>query len=417
MARIDRRFARPVVLLAIGVTLGACSATDLGPATVLDANAEFVLALYVCADGALEERALATINALEAVDFPSRSVAVTALLDLPQGGALLRLVHDPQDSPAVTSVPWDVPGITDPDSPDGAIAMGEVTTLQGYLIRLSELFPGRPIHLAISGAGRGYRSCCIDAQPNPDELTTAELAAALRGTSVRTVSLDASFTAAIEVAYELASRVPEVEHLLAPQADGPEEGWPLAAALEKMPTQPAIGSDIAAEFVAALSAEAEHPNRDEARFSAVSLRFIRAVETALSALSRELEALVVDGASRDALRSFLFHEPEGFYATPGDLSLDLRDLAGAAIGAYPALQNEGLALALAVEAAVSSDSHGISAHYIPLDEHGIAEPGHDPDYRKGDPAAELSFVSVSDWVPAPSTSSGLLYTLFLHPWK
>lgn len=440
------RTVAAAVLFGVAVLLGACR----GPLVVETTSAhrppgdgdeperEWTVAVYMSGDNELEAEALADLNEMEAADLDGAPISVVVLLDRAEGFSsaagdwsgtrLYEVEPDPlgDASPIVSRrVSSTQLGI------DAAVEVelntGDPRTLTRFLTFVGAEYPARNTGLIIWGPGGGYRAVSVDDGSGGDPLATAELPQALETHPPDVVALDLALGAQIEIACEI-DRFART--LLASQHTVGTSGWNYTHFLERLAAgtgDEAAGEEGAsggAEFEeAAVLAYAEaYAEKAGACISATDLSAVGEVSRALDALSRKLLAEADTAARRDALREVLFEEVEGFFRTPGDLNLDLTDLAVTVGAAYPEVAGEARALEHAVGRAVSASwcspganegARGLSVHFIPVDAGGYAYPPHAEDYFAGRAVdLPLRFVSESAWVPDEDAGAGLLYRLW-----
>jgi hypothetical protein len=421
---------------------GSLLAVACAPGTVLDPSAvteltrpgnEWLIVVYMSADNELESRALEDINEMEAGfyragDRLSQTVSVVVLLDRSAAHSaelgdwsdtrLFEIVADERGdaarivSPRLSSVEL---GIASDDTEE--LNTGAPGTLSRLLAFAAAAYPAERTALVVWGLGGGYRAVSVDDGNGSDLLLTAELGEALDGHDVQTVAMDLPLGAQLEIACELNGYAGE---LLASQDAVDTDGWEYDAFLVALARQPS-GEDAFAR--AAIEAfRAERHGTPGSCISAVDLTEVPTVAAALDELSVRLHDIADTEADRQAVREMLFNEVEDFYRTPGELSLDLKDLAAVSARSYPSVEPAARALSAAVEQAVreswcaagaNPDAHGLSLHFVPLDAEGYAFPPHAPAYFRGRVVSHpLRFVASSRWVPDDERGAGLLYRLW-----
>jgi hypothetical protein len=411
--------------------------------TAVFARRSWTIVVYMSADNELEANALQDMNELEAGGAEAAGITVLALLDRAPA-------HDTSDGDWTDTrlyrVRDDANGLDATivserlASPELGLAsdaateldMGNPSTLTALLAFAARSFPAEHLALVIWGHGTGWRLGRSDAGPRRplsgvrvagfddssagDPLYTAEIAAAMAGSGVEVLGLDVCLGAMLETAYELRECA---QILVASEDVTSPDGWEYHGLLQRL----AAGDLSRDAFVAAaVDAYAEqYATTAGSTISALDLGRIGAVNESLNAFSDALWAAVSGDADRLGLRQLLFSGVEDFYVTPGDLNLDLVDLADVVKGAYDWADAEADALKAAVAASVLREWHheqenpraaGLAVHYVPLDALGMPV-AHDEAYIRGRTVSSpLAFVSDSTWVPNLDGKTGLLYRLW-----
>jgi hypothetical protein len=411
--------------------------------TAIFARRTWTIAVYMSADNELEAGALEDLNELEAGGAEAAGIEVLVLLDRAPGhdtsegdwtGTRLYRVRDDPDGldRAVASERLASEELGLELQADAELDLGDPAVLGGFLRHVRSSWPAEHLALVIWGHGTGWRSAArapergsrasgirvagIDDTSASDPLYTSELASALKGEGIEVLGLDVCHGAMVEIAYELVGRA---SVLVASQDVTASEGWAYQRFLELL-----ASSDRSRDaFVgAAVDAYAEaYATTAGSTISAVDLGAVDAVNQALNELSDSLHDAVSGAADRGALRDLLFDGVEDFYVTPGDLDLDLADLAREVRETFDWADVEAAALESAVSAAVLREWHheqgnprasGLAVHYVPLDASGLPVV-HDDAYIRGRAvAAPLAFVADSSWVPDFDGETGLLYRLW-----
>ncbi len=374
-------------------------ATTFRPST-----SPWAIVLYMDASGDLRAQAAADLSAMEAVGLSGTGITVLALVDDGTRARLYEVADDPAGpSPTVSSIPIAVPALgIDPAGPDVTLDMSDPATLSELLSFVEEAYRPERRALILWGAGSGYH-------------IAAFLSPALRGTMLDVIGFDASFSASVEVAWELRS---SARLMVASQAIVSEAGWDYGGALRRFVDSDRAAGSLVDAIVAACVAAGDSVRTT---ISAIDLTRLAPVMAALNDLSDALYHGIADAAARDSMRSSLFYDVESFYATPGDLSIDVGELGVIVRRDHGLAEAEAAALAHAVRSAVRSNhrgsrhpaASGMSIHLIPLRADGTAGCGHASRYFRGSPgSAPLAFVSDSTWVPVYPAGPGLLYRLF-----
>lgn len=390
--------------------------------------AEWAIAVYMSADNELEPQALEDLNEMEAAALGGTAVSVVVLLDRANGHTtadgdwtgtrLYEVTPDPMGmSATVVSKRLASPrlGITAAGTEERNTGAAE--TLSAFLDYVREAYPARRTALVLWGLGSGYEAVSVDDGNGSDLLLTGEVSDALEAHDLDVIGLDLAFGAQLEIAYEFRSHAAT---LVASQQAVSADGWEYGRLLSSLATNPE--SESAFETAALTTFRSARADTPGATISVVDLTGADAVFAALDELSTALIEQAATASARNELRRFLFEEVEDFYRTPGDLSLDLGDLATRVGAAYPAVSEEAATLEAAVDEAVQNNwaaeganeaASGLSVHYVPVDGAGYAYPPHDSAYFAGRIGEHrLSFVTNSVWVPNDSAETGLLYRLW-----
>ncbi|MFP4376802.1 MAG: clostripain-related cysteine peptidase [Spirochaetales bacterium] len=436
--------ALTLLYLLVLLLLGSCSAGNpfSGTTTELASRGgRWAVVIYVAADNDLEAQAIEDINELEAAGIAGSEVTVVALVDRAPGydssngdwtgTRLYEIANDPGGmNDSIVSIPLSVPelGIT-VGGADAELNMGDPATLSALLDFARTRYEPDHLGLILWGHGSGYRAgvrepiepngsraTSFDDSSSGDALLTAELGGALSTAGVSLLGLDLCFGAGIELAYELRSAVPI---MVASQGLIPADGWEyddlfirfLASDLSPR----AFGTSIVESFAASASTQAG------ATIASIDLNEIGNVNSALNEFATGLEAQILTDALRSEVRAKLFYSVEDFYATPGDLNIDLGHMAKVIGDEFDLVDTESARLASAVDRAIidrwtgsaALDATGLSVHLVPLESDGSAAASHDNGYLR-DSGVEygLEFVRDSTWPPSLSEETGLLYRLF-----
>lgn len=412
---------------SIGTLLGSAGAGS--PEEV----AAWTVVVILCGDNELEEKALADLNEMEAIDLTGTGIDVVAAVDRASGydvsngdwtgTRLFAVEYDPGGvnhtivSPAIPCPPLGIDVTNDVE-----VDLTAASTLSILLDYATVRFPSQRRAVVIWGQGSGWRSVAYDSSSG-DYLYTPEFAAALRD-PIDVIALDTSFGATLELAYELRS---SDAVLIASQDQVDTFGWRYDSFLSML----ADSDGSVASFVdaAAGAYELEYSGHPTATISAVDLGEADGVAAGVSDLARSVIATITDSSVRSAYRNAFFYDVEDFYTTPGDLFVDLYDLADVAGVTASGPQAASVVTAAAhlnsaIEQAVihtwsgsaNPRAHGLSIHLIPLLANGIAASSHDDAYIRGRPVMfPLRFVMDSAWVPNLIDGSGLLFHLFYAP--
>ncbi len=397
------------ITIAAAAVLAGCSGATMLPdwaTTRLAPATDWAVVLFMRASAHLDSQAVADLAAIESADLAGSGVTVLALVDRTAGGSPsgwtgTRLYEFPH------SVPVAVPVLgIDPAGPEVSLDMHDPGMLRTLLGFVEERYRPRRRALVLWGEGGGYHLAGF-------------LSEALAEGGVDLLGLDMSFGATVEIAWEVRR---SAGLLVASQGVVPAAGWDYEAALRRLANSDRTPRAFA-EAIVATYAEASG-GAPQATMSAVRLDRIEEVMHALNSFSSAVSAGITDATIREAVRGTIFYDVEDFYATPGDLAVDISDLAAVVSRDHGIAAAEAARLEEAVGEAVHPNhrgpadprAHGISVHLIPLRSDGSAASSHHENYlnRPGEPSP-LSFVAHSTWVPTLPAGPGLLYRLFYEP--
>lgn len=395
----------------------------------------WTLLLYVNADNDLESAAIADLNELESSEWAQAQVF--ALVDRAPGydtsnedwtGArLYRIELDTKPDQTIRSHTIELPALG--MSPEAELNLGEPAVLGTVIDHLRSLSPTEKFALVLWGHGSGWRAGREPApvvgrafgydESDDDTLFLHELGSALSGRSVDLLAMDLCYGAMLEVAAELAG---DVSLLVASEGIVPESGWDYASFLELAAVENA-GDPTPAKFaeLAVQAGSESWASVAGATISAIDLAAIGPVLDAHNSLSDALYDLGEASEVRTAITAVLFNDVEDYYATPGDLNVDLGDLAAVVAAEFPEVAGPAAELDAALSTAVIAEWHhgqgnprstGVAVHYVSLDSGGLPI-GHDQSYFQGYPTpTPLAFVQSSTWVPVYDNGPGLLYRLW-----
>jgi len=400
--------------------------------------------IYMCADNDLESAAIADFNEVEAAPL-SDWINVLILLDRSPGGdatngdwsdtRLFQAKEDPAgENIDIVSEELSCPELGLGPGIARELNMGDAATLRGFREFASRRYPADRTAVILWGHGTGYRSpsriypegiagwkgVTVDFTSTEDPLSTSEIRTALEAAPATSrpdvLALDSCYGALLELAYEVRATC---NVMIASEERVPASGWDYFNVLTRFS---AGDGTLASFYTAAVSAFEE----SYALFTGatISVLDLGSTQTVFSALEQAVTALLdatALRASRDRLRELLFTEAEDFYATPGDLNLDLWDVGRIAARFAPQCAASGSALQSAVEnlvitswhhASGNPGAHGVAIHFVELDDTGYAC-GHSEEYFHDAVVPHpLAFVADSSWVPDLTHEQGLLYRLW-----
>jgi hypothetical protein len=265
-----------------------------------------------------------------------------------------------------------------------------------------------------AGPAGGTKALSLDAASGRDTLVTPELGSAISGRGLSVVGLDVCYGAMLEIAYEIRH---DTEYFIASQDVVSTDGWEYDSFLSLLvdgELSPRGFADAAVDHFAGA-----YQSTQRAAISAIDLKEIDAVYTALNGLASTASAAVSSEETRVRIRRGIYDEVVGFYETPGDLAVDLGSLASFVSGRLPEVSADASILADAISSAVyrnyddgNPETSGLSVHYVPVDAAGFPL-RHASAYFRGTLVGKaLEFVEGSSWVPNEQDESGLLYRLW-----
>lgn len=407
--RARRKFSGTgLALVVIALSAGCPAATLLSDSetTELASTTEWAVIMYMPAGPALDSQAIVDLEAIDAAGLEGTGVRVLALVDREGGGTAsgwtgTRLYEIPH------MIPIGVPELQiEPGASDVSLDMNDPRTLRALLSFVEERYRPRSRALILWGEGTGYHHAVF-------------LSEAMAGGGVDLLGLDMSFGATMEIAWEIRG---VADLIVASQGVVPVSGWDYEGALRRFIASDRTGDSLAEAIVTSYAES--RGSAPHATISTIRLDRIEPVMDALNAFSDAVRAAITDAGTREAVRASMFYDVEDFYATPGDLAIDLGDLPVVVSLGHGIAEDEAARLERAVYEAVGRNyrgpanprASGISVHLIPLRSDGSAAASHHENYlnRPGETAA-LSFVGRSTWVPTLPSGPGLLFRLFYEP--
>lgn len=392
-----------------------------------DADRIWTIAVYMSGDNDLEADAIADFDEMEAVDLSGTNVSVVVLFDRTPGfdssngnwtdTRLYEITHDPDDSAsqfASTRLSSTELGLSEDTETELNMASDE--TLARFLRFVGSEYPAEHTALVLWGYSSGYSGVAVDDTSGGQILSTPSVGTALGEEPVDVVAIDSRFGAQIEIAYEIEDGA---DLLVASQESPGSAGWDYDLFLSSL-----IESDLSIEAFsesAISSYSSVYSTTAGATISSVNLAAIDNLNTSLNAFSVAVHAAIADGTTRDAFVQGVFDNAEDFVEVPGDLYIDLWDLADYVESDHAFAEAEATALKTSVSEAVRAEwhsdigntgAHGISVLYVPVDANGLPVTHADNYFRTRSVSDPLSFVGQSDWVPNDTDESGLLYRLW-----
>ena len=410
--------AATAVILAGAVALSSCTdglVVGADRTSLLTAPGVPWLILVYIAPG--DDLAAATISLkqMESAGLEGTGVVVSVLVT-GERSRLYEVVDDVTGRDTVVSIPLASSELgLDPDG-FGVLDAGNPHTLANFLRFARDRYRPERVALILSGVGRGVRAPIVDPMMNR-ELSAASIAHVVATVAVASsgtldvIGFDSAFTAGIELAYEMRHGA---KILVASQGAVPRVGWGWELMLRRFVAGERTAESFAASIVGSVDGSASPPEA----VSAIDLRGIERVNAALNAWSVAAFASIPNDLLRRALRYTLFYDLVDFYTTPGDLSIDLVDLAAVVAANHGVAIDEAAELQDAVGSTVlatwslAGRASGVSVHLIPLEPDGAAAAHHAAWFRGYDGPDRLAFTDRSDWSIGSAGGHGLLYRLF-----
>ncbi len=300
-----------------------------------------------------------------------------------------------------------------------AINHADPSLLRAFMAELNLRAAGGPVALQLTGSGSGYRQDSVGAAVSSDHgqreqsiirssggegLRVEAVGAALQGSGLALLVLDAPRTAAIEIGLELSATA---ELILAAPDDPGVEAWDARALLGALsqglePQETELGSaDPPPVAIVADALEAVH-----AAFDVLCREAVRHLSTEPDQVAAIRDALFA-GAVPDA------------WTTPGDLSLDLGSLVSYLGEAVPTLRDEVHAVQDALNRALlpapwsETDRVQFGVHFVPLSALGAPVRHRDEYFADAADMMPCRFVRESAWAPRHGGSQrGLLNVLW-----
>ncbi|TVQ28234.1 MAG: hypothetical protein EA382_02330 [Spirochaetaceae bacterium] len=412
--------AAAVVALAGAVAFSSCTdglVVDADRTSLLTSpGVPWLILVYMAPGGEHASAVIDTLNRMESVGLAGTGVVVSVLAT----GARSRLYEvadDPVGSDAVVSIPLESGELGLHPDRDAALDAGDPGTLGGFLRFARDRYRPERAALFFWGTGRGVRAPIVD-PVSGGELSAAAIADVVASVPLASsgtldvVGFDSAFTAGIELAYEM-RRCAKI--LVASQGSMPPSGWDYEWLLRRFLQTDRSPAALAAAIVESAPGFTSAPDA----MSAVDLRAAERVNAALNAFSDAVFASIPTDLLRRSVRYTLFYDLVDFYATPGDLAIDIADLGAVVAANHGIAGDEAAELQDAVRSAVLATwsrggrASGVSVHLIPLESDGSAAGSHHAAWFRGYHGTDrLAFTECSHWTIDGAGGHGLLYRLF-----
>ncbi|MBN2353077.1 MAG: putative Ig domain-containing protein [Spirochaetales bacterium] len=428
-------------------------------------NCEWTILVYLDGDNNLEQFAFDDINEMEYSDLRGTGVKLIVLMDGISGyysgtsaftdTRLFEIQYDSAGYSASTGIisrqlASTELGLTTTAAEE--LNMGDPTVLSNFINFGKTAFPADNYAVVLWDHGSGWRASssapkrldgnralalpgfnggglppkpatgsstvkavCLD-DTSGDIMYTQEIGTGLAGKGVGIVCFDICYSAMMEIAYEIRS---SVDIMIASEETVPGTGYVYDEVLNAFKVTSRTTADF---YNAAVSAyAAEYSASDGTTISVIDLSEIGNVMTALNAFSTALYNACSTNSIRNEVGNIIFNYAEDYYSVPGDLNIDIYDMADEIYTLTNYADTQAGALMTAIDQAVlaewhnavkNPESHGISLYFVTLGSDGYPA-GHLAAYDKAYAGSyPLAFCANSTWTFDTSTSTGLLYRLW-----
>ena len=259
------------------------------------------------------------------------------------------------------------------------------------------------------------KAVCVD-ETSGDLLYTQEIGGGLNSKGIGTVCFDICYSGMMEIAYEIRS---SVSYMVASEETVPGTGYSYDGVLNSFKTTGRTAADFYNTIVSEYSVQ--YASTAGATISVIDLSQIDNLMTSLNTFSTALYAACSTNTIRNEVGNIIFNYAEDYFSVPGDLNIDIYDMAYEIYSRTNYVDSQASALMAAVNQAVlaewhntntNPESHGISLYFITLGSTG-APAGHLEAYDKNYTGLyPLEFCSNSTWTFDSGTNTGLLYRLW-----
>jgi Clostripain family len=426
-----------LVLLSLILLFLSCNDKSNLPGneTGIAVKKKWLFLVYMNADNDLETQGLKSLNEYEAsldddiemLVLVDRSEGYDSSEDNWTGTRLYRIKKDSGGmnynlkSERIACSPL---GLSD-SGDDRELNLGLSSVLSSFVSFGKTNYPSDYTSLIIWGHGSGwksdsatnsgrenYRAFSFDDTDN-DFLHTAELSSALQSNKIDLIGFDTCSSALVEVAYQLrdcASWMVGSEDLI------PADGWNNQDWLSKFIDTEMTVNNLLVSLKDSFSTQ--YSSQTGATFSVIDLSKIENVLSELNIFISTKDSAAVLSGDEDGyynnLKTQMMDDVEDFYSTPGDLNIDIGDLA-------KEIDGDSSPLLAAVKTAVpyfftsptgNPEATGLAIHFVPLSTTGSTLNHDDSYFIDRFSAYPLDFVQDCSWAMTESTSDGFLYKLF-----
>lgn len=439
---------------------------------------EWTVMVYIDGDNDLEPYAMKDLNEMESVNLGGTGMKVIALIDGCEDGyytgsdafkgtRLYEVQYDASGAGVETGIvskrlSMPTLGLTALGGDEEELNLGDPAVARDFIDDCKASFPAKNYTIIFWNHGSGWRSYAARERPvtegstslalgspvlegyelkpttgqggiqkaicfddgSKDCLFTHELGVILEGKGISVVCLDLCYGAMIEIAYEIRDHA---KYLVASEEVSPGDGYNYRSLFDHLKSKRQYGEMSEIDFCkqVLIHYSKEYSNLGGTTQSVIELGKIANVKSALDSLSMALSSAIDTEAKRTEILNVIFSKTEDFYSVPGDLNVDLSDLAYQLRYRLDYVDAQASALGAAVSEAVIANyrssstsgnsnlsASGLSIHFSSLDNEGKIK-GHDVAYDKAYTGAHpLAFVQDSAWSVDSSRKDGFLYRLF-----
>jgi hypothetical protein len=416
-----------------GVTVGGSSPTfnvlmnDSHGLKAFFVKNEWTVLMYVAGGNELAPQALATLKQMESVDLRNSSITILALVDRAaawdsswSGTRLYKVKFDTsgQGLPSSELLTSTELGLT---SQPANLDMGDPNTLKNFVRAARNNYPATHYGIVFWGHGTGWRAANAGVtravgvdDDSHDVLYTSEIGQGLSAITEGApnqkfgfVGMDLCFGSMVETLYEIRNYA---DYFVGSEGLVPTNGWRYDLALPAFRDLAAKSPQASAKtffdaFVTGYS------SLNNVEISQVDLSKVEPLVQQWNTWSTTATAGITTSTIRSSVRTKLFLNATSFYTTPGDLNLDLGDVAVKVKGEI-GVDNTGVAQALGTAVVQNfstrqasdgglAPTSGIAIHFVPLDANGYYQLPFDDAYIRGSGSVNApAFVADSTWVPS-----------------
>ncbi|MBN1649124.1 MAG: hypothetical protein JW874_13895 [Spirochaetales bacterium] len=376
-------------------------------------------------DNNLESAAIEDLNEMEAVDLSGQNVNVLVLMDRIPGydstndnwedTRLYEVAHDSDGvDGTIDSTRIAIPslGIT-ASGASAELNMGDPDVISDFIDFVQAEYTADHYALIFWNHGSGWRAAppverqsvdsgvlqitdplvetdrtgnasdskvvCVDDTNGGDYLYTEEVGDAIAGLGIEVIGFDACLEGMIEVAWEIRN---DSDYMIASEESIPGDGWEYDDLLSSFINAEHTADSLCSAAVDAY--ETRYSGTVGTTLSAVDISQLGTLKTAIDALSDAIidhaNALDISSGATAAnnflasVRTCLANDPEDYYNVPGDLNIDIYDMAFEIQTTFADFDTEAAAVMTALNNAVPYEWHDLTntANYENTDSHGLA---------------------------------------------
>jgi hypothetical protein len=304
-----------------------------------------------------------------------------------------------------------------------AVKSDSMMSAAGASINATASFAKKP------AINRGLTKALCEDETSGTILFTSDLGDVIEDASFDVIGFDLCLGGMIEVAYEIRNKA---DYMIASEETTPGDGWEYNLWLADFAGKT---SKTAYEIVDSVvdTFATRYASTTGTTLAGYDLHQINGLYTALMNFSTALSNYIVDASTQRTIASTIYKYTEDFYSVPGDLNIDIWDMAEQIDTRIPGqFTSQANSLKSAVESVVIKEwhntttgstgnprAHGIAIHFIALDENG--DPGghqyaYFADHATLSPSTGYipSFIDATGntWVPNLTAETGLLYEIW-----